>query len=83
MFLDSTQQNRSIVVGYTIDELHMGLLHKKKRLTIAGDTSGTWLTTNGTGMYFGWSLGLVQIFTLLLQMLFKAGFKMAKTTKLM
>ena len=26
-------------------------------VTIAGDTSGTWLTTNGTGMFVSWNLG--------------------------
>jgi len=46
--------NRSLVVGYTIDAANTW---EKKTLTIPGDTSGTWLTTNGTGMYFGWLLG--------------------------
>ena len=46
--------NRSIVVGYTIDSADTW---EKKTLTIAGDTSGTWNTTNGAGMYFGWLLG--------------------------
>ena len=30
---------------------------EQKTLTIAGDTSGTWLTTNGIGMYVVFSLG--------------------------
>ena len=68
--------NRSIVVGYTIDAANTW---EKKTLTIAGDTSGTWLTTNGTGMYFGWSLGSGTNFHTTTTDAFQAGFKMAKS----
>ena len=30
---------------------------EQKSVTIAGDTSGTWLTTNGIGVYINWSMG--------------------------
>ena len=68
--------NRSIVVGYTIDSADTW---EKKTLTIAGDTSGTWLTTNGAGMYFGWSLGSGTNFHTTTTDAFQAGFKMAKS----
>lgn len=68
--------NRSIVVGYTIDAANTW---EKKTLTIAGDTSGTWLTTNGAGMYFGWSLGSGTNFHTTTTDAFQAGFKMAKS----
>ena len=68
--------NRSIVVGYTIDAANTW---EKKTLTIAGDTSGTWLTTNGAGMYFGWSLGSGTNFHTTTTDAFQAGFYMAKS----
>ena len=68
--------NRSIVVGYTIDAANTW---EKKTLTIAGDTSGSWNTTNGAGMYFGWSLGSGTNFHTTTTDAFQAGFKMAKS----
>ena len=68
--------NRSIVVGYTIDSADTW---EKKTLTIAGDTSGTWLTTNGAGMYFGWSLGSGTTRHTTTTDAFQAGFYMAKS----
>ena len=46
--------NRSFVSGYTINTADTW---EKKTITITGDTSGTWLTTNGAGIYISWSLG--------------------------
>jgi len=68
--------NRSIVVGYTIDSANTW---EKKTLTIAGDTTGTWLTTNGAGMYFGWSLGTGTTRQTTTTDAFQAGFYMAKS----
>jgi len=68
--------NRSIVVGYTIDAANTW---EKKTLTIAGDTSGSWNTTNGAGMYFGWSLGSGTNFHTTTTDAFQSGFYMAKS----
>ena len=46
--------NRSFVSAYTINTANTW---EKKTITISGDTSGTWLTTNGVGIYLGFSLG--------------------------
>ena len=46
--------NRSFVAGYTIDAANTW---ERKSIKITGDTSGTWLTTNGAGAYIAWSLG--------------------------
>ena len=46
--------NRSFVSAYTINTANTW---EKKTITISGDTSGTWLTTTGVGIYLGFSLG--------------------------
>jgi hypothetical protein len=46
--------DRSYVATYTISAANTW---EQKSVTIAGDTSGTWLTTNGVGMYVSWDLG--------------------------
>tara|TARA_B100000212_G_scaffold340751_1_gene322150 strand:- start:255 stop:1370 length:1116 start_codon:yes stop_codon:yes gene_type:complete len=68
--------NRSIVVGYTIDAANTW---EKKTLTIAGDTSGSWNTTNGAGMYFGWLLGSGTDRHTTTTDAFQAGFYMGKS----
>ena len=68
--------NRSIVVGYTISSANTW---EKKTLTIAGDTSGTWLTNNGAGMYFGWLLGSGTDRHTTTTDAFQAGFYMGKS----
>ena len=68
--------NRSIVVGYTIDAANTW---EKKSIQISGDQSGSWNTTNGAGMYFGWSLGSGTNFHTTTTDAFQAGFKMAKS----
>ena len=45
--------NRSYIAEYTVSSTNTW---EKKTITIAGDTSGTWLTTNGIGARLGWSL---------------------------
>jgi hypothetical protein len=51
----NSAQNRSYPFSYTISSANTWEL---KSITIAGDTSGTWLTTNGVGMYVCISLGV-------------------------
>jgi len=46
--------DRSYPFSYTISSANTW---EQKTITIAGDTSGTWLTTNGTGIRIGFSLG--------------------------
>ena len=50
----NSAQNRSYPFSYTISSSNTW---EQKSVTIAGDTSGTWLTTNGVGMFVGFSLG--------------------------
>ena len=45
--------NRYYIAEYTVSSSDTW---EKKTITIAGDTSGTWLTTNGIGARLGWSL---------------------------
>ena len=52
--LQNSAQNRSYPFSYTISAANTW---EQKSVTIAGDTSGTWLTTNGVGIYVGFSLG--------------------------
>jgi len=47
--------NRSYPFTYTISSANTW---EKKTITVAGDTSGTWLTTNGTGIYVFFGLGV-------------------------
>ena len=42
-------------VNFTIDSANTW---EKKIITVAGDTTGTWLTTNGVGMFVLWNLAL-------------------------
>jgi len=46
--------NRNYVFSYTIS---VADTWEQKSVTIAGDTSGTWLTTNGRGIGLFWNLG--------------------------
>jgi hypothetical protein len=47
--------NRAYPFTYTISVANTW---EQKSVTIAGDTSGTWLKTNGNGMVVVWSLGI-------------------------
>jgi len=53
--LNNSAQNRSYPFTYTINSANTW---EKETITIAGDTSGTWLTTNGVGIYLNLSLGV-------------------------
>ena len=46
--------NRSYPFTYSISSANTW---EQKSVTVAGDTSGTWLTTNGNGMYLWFSVG--------------------------
>jgi len=46
--------NRSYPFSYTISSANTW---EQKSITIAGDTTGTWLTTNGVGMFLFFNLG--------------------------
>jgi hypothetical protein len=52
--------NRSYVFSYTISSANTW---EQKTVTIAGDQSGTWLTTNGTGLMVRYGLGSGSTFT--------------------
>jgi hypothetical protein len=52
--LRNSALNRSYPFSYTISAADTW---EQKSITIAGDTSGTWLTTNGVGIRVGFGLG--------------------------
>ena len=52
--LRNSAVNRSYPYSYTISAANTW---EYKTITIAGDTSGTWLTTNGVGIYVNFSMG--------------------------
>ena len=52
--LANSASNRSYVFTYTINSANT---FEQKTITIAGDTSGTWLTTNGVGIAVWFDLG--------------------------
>jgi hypothetical protein len=53
--LNNSAFNRSYPFTYTISVANTW---EQKTITIAGDTSGTWLTTNGTGINVNFGLGV-------------------------
>ena len=52
--LTNSAGNRSYPFSYSISSANTW---EQKTITIAGDTSGTWLTTNGIGIGVTWSIG--------------------------
>jgi hypothetical protein len=52
--LQNSAANRSYPFSYTISSANTW---EQKTITVAGDTSGTWLTTNGKGIQLNFSLG--------------------------
>jgi hypothetical protein len=55
-FLQNSASNRSYPFSYTISVANT---FEYKTVTIAGDTSGTWIgATNGVGLFVGFSLGM-------------------------
>jgi len=53
--LQNGGQNRSYPFSFSISAANTW---EKKTITLTGDTSGTWLTTNGTGLEVIWGLGV-------------------------
>jgi len=51
----NSASNRSYPFTYTINTANTW---EQKTVTVVGDTSGTWLTTNGVGMNVTWGLGV-------------------------
>ena len=52
--LTNSAFNRSYVATYTINVANTW---EQKTITVAGDTTGTWLTTNGVGLTVLWDFG--------------------------
>ena len=52
--LGNSARDRSYPFTYTISSANTW---ERKTVTIAGDTSGTWLDTNATGIELAWSIG--------------------------
>jgi hypothetical protein len=55
--LSNSDNNRSYAAQYTINTANTWEL---KTVSIGGDTTGTWLTTNGTGIFIRWNMGTGQ-----------------------
>jgi len=53
--IQNDNQDRTYPFSYTISSANTW---EQKTITIAGDTSGTWLTTNGMGIKVTWGLGV-------------------------
>jgi hypothetical protein len=58
--LNNSAENRSYPFSYTISVANTW---EQKSITVAGDTTGTWLTTNGTGLEVGFSMGMGSTFS--------------------
>lgn len=56
----NSAQTRSYPFSYTINSANT---FEYKTITIAGDTSGTWLTTNAVGIDIIWSIGMGSTFS--------------------
>lgn len=52
--LQNSAQDRSFIKEYTIS---VADTWEQKTITLTGDTTGTWLATNGIGMHIRWNLG--------------------------
>jgi hypothetical protein len=52
--VQNSATNRAYPFSYTISAANTW---EYKTITVAGDTSGTWLTTNGVGLYLSFGLG--------------------------
>jgi hypothetical protein len=52
--------SRSYPFSYTVSSANTW---EQKTINIAGDTSGTWLTTNGVGIILSWGLGVGSTFS--------------------
>ena len=68
--------NRTLLKGYTISSADTW---EKKTITVIGDQTGTWLTTNAVGIYLMWSLGTGSSYQSNTLNAYQAGFYMAKS----
>ena len=68
--------DRTLLKGYTISSANTW---EKKTITIIGDQTGTWLTTNAVGIYLMWSLGTGSGYQSNTLDAYQAGFYMAKS----
>ena len=68
--------DRTLLKGYTISSADTW---EKKTITIIGDQSGTWLTTNAVGIHLMWSLGTGSSYQSSTLDAYQAGFYMAKS----
>ena len=68
--------DRTLLKGYTIDSADTW---EKKTITIIGDQSGTWLTSNVVGIHLMWSLGTGSSYQSNTLDAYQAGFYMAKS----
>ena len=59
-YIQNSAANRSYPFSYTISSANTWT---PISITIAGDTTGTWLTTNGIGIVVGFSLGMGSTFS--------------------
>jgi hypothetical protein len=59
-YIGNSALNRSYPFSYTISDANTW---EQKSITIAGDTSGTWLTNNDVGLRIGFSLGAGSTYT--------------------
>lgn len=53
--LQNNAEDRSYPFSYTISSANTW---EQKTITVVGDTTGTWLTTNGRGIRLAWGLGV-------------------------
>lgn len=58
--IQNSSQSRAYPYSYTINSANTW---EQKSITIAGDTTGTWLTTNGVGMFVRFGLGVGSSFS--------------------
>jgi hypothetical protein len=56
----NSASNRSYPFSYTISAADTW---EQKTITVAGDTTGTWLTTNGVGLKVTWGIGVGSTFS--------------------
>ena len=68
--------DRTLLKGYTISSANTW---EKKTITIIGDQSGSWLTTNAVGIHLMWSLGTGSSYQSSTLDAYQAGFYMAKS----
>lgn len=68
--------DRTLLKGYTISSANTW---EKKTITIIGDQTGTWLTTNAVGIHLMWSLGTGSSYQSNTLDAYQAGFYMAKS----